>query len=42
MYMLLIILLILSQDPAFAQNIHRVTIQVEGVGVGRFCASGAA
>ncbi|KAL4432564.1 hypothetical protein ABPG77_000501 [Micractinium sp. CCAP 211/92] len=27
MYMLLIILLMLSQDPAFAQNIHRITLQ---------------
>lgn len=28
MYMLLIILLMLSQDSAFAQNIHRITLQV--------------
>lgn len=30
MYMLLIILLMLSQDQAFAQNIHRITLQVCG------------
>ena len=28
MYMLLIILLMLSQDAAFAQNIHRITLPV--------------
>ncbi|KAL4436991.1 hypothetical protein ABPG75_004130, partial [Micractinium tetrahymenae] len=30
MYMLLIVLLMLSQDSAFAQNIHRITLQVWG------------
>ncbi len=28
MYMLLIILLMLSQDAAFAQNVHRITLTV--------------
>ena len=28
LYMLLIILLMLSQDSAFAQNVHRITLQV--------------
>lgn len=37
MYMLLIILLMLSQDPAFAQNVHRVPLQVWG---GRVCVGG--
>jgi hypothetical protein len=30
MYMLLIILLMLSQDSAFAQNIHKIVLPVSG------------
>lgn len=38
MYMLLIILLMLSQDSAFAQNIHSITLQVRGAArQGRIC-----
>ena len=35
MYMLLIILLMLSQDAAFAQNIHRIALPVGRAGGGR-------
>lgn len=32
MYMLLIILLMLSQDAAFAQNIHKIALQASSCG----------
>ncbi len=37
LYMLLIILLMLSQDSAFAQNVHRITLQVRVRDRGKWC-----